>query len=49
MERRKSGNSNLELSVLGLGCWPFGGGKYWGGQDQQVVNDTIKAKEVLRF
>lgn len=43
MERRKSGNSNLELSVLGLGCWPFGGGKYWGGQDQQVVNDTIKA------
>ncbi|MGE5581693.1 MAG: aldo/keto reductase [Bacillota bacterium] len=43
MEKRKSGNSDLELSVMGLGCWPFGGGKYWGGeQDQQAVNDTVK-------
>lgn len=43
MEKRKCGNSDLELSVLGLGCWPFGGGTYWGGQEQGVVNDIIKA------
>lgn len=43
METRKSGKSQLELAVLGLGCWPFGGGKYWGGQDQKDVNDVVKA------
>lgn len=43
METRKSGKSQLELAVLGLGCWPFGGGKYWGGQEQKDVNDVVKA------
>jgi myo-inositol catabolism protein IolS len=43
MERRKSGKSDLELAVLGLGCWQFGGGNYWGGQDQKAVNDTVNA------
>lgn len=43
METRKSGKSQLELGVLGLGCWPFGGGQYWGGQDQKDVNDVVKA------
>ena len=43
MEKRKSGKSNLELAILGLGCWPFGGGKYWGGQEQNDVNDVVKA------
>lgn len=43
MERRKSGKSQLELAILGMGCWPFGGGKYWGSQAQKDVNDVVKA------
>lgn len=43
MEIRQSGKSKLQLAVLGMGCWPFGGGKYWGGQDQKDVNDVVKA------
>jgi len=43
MEKRKCGNSDLELSVLGLGCWAFGGGKYWGNQDQEDVIKTVKS------
>ena len=43
MEYRKSGKSQLELGVLGLGCWPFGGGQYWGGQDQKDVTDVVRA------
>lgn len=43
MEIRKSGKSQLELAVLGLGCWAFGGGKYWGGQSQKDANDVVKA------
>lgn len=42
MEKRKCGNSDLELSVLGLGCWAFGGGKYWGYHNQEDVNKTVK-------
>nr|WP_240633105.1 aldo/keto reductase [Paenibacillus montanisoli] len=24
-----------------MGCWQYGGGKYWGSQDQQDVNETV--------
>ncbi|SFS74209.1 aldo/keto reductase [Paenibacillus sp. BC26] len=41
MEKRKLGNSELALSVLGLGCWQFGGGTYWGPQDQQDVDAVV--------
>ncbi len=47
MERRNCGTSDLELAVLGLGCWPFGGGKYWGGQEQTDVNAVVKAAVAL--
>ena len=47
MEIRQIGKSKLQLAVLGLGCWPFGGGKYWGGQDQKDVNDVVKAAVAL--
>jgi aryl-alcohol dehydrogenase-like predicted oxidoreductase len=30
MELRECGRSELKLSVLGLGCWSFGGGEYSG-------------------
>lgn len=29
MEKRKCGKSDLEISVLGVGCFSFGGGDYW--------------------
>jgi myo-inositol catabolism protein IolS len=43
MEKRVCKNSDLELSVLGTGCWAFGGGDYWGDQDQKDVNDVVHA------
>jgi aryl-alcohol dehydrogenase-like predicted oxidoreductase len=35
------GKSRLPLSVLGMGCWAYGGGKYWGDQSQSDVNDVV--------
>ena len=43
MEKRKCKNTDLELSVLGTGCWSFGGGTYWGKQDQKAVNEVVHA------
>ncbi len=43
MEKRICKNSGLELSVLGLGCWSFGGGSYWGDRDQKDVEEIVKA------
>jgi aryl-alcohol dehydrogenase-like predicted oxidoreductase len=43
MEKRICRNSGLELSVLGTGCWAFGGGEYWGNQDQNDVNNVVHA------
>jgi aryl-alcohol dehydrogenase-like predicted oxidoreductase len=31
----------LSLSRLGIGCWPFGGGAYWGDQDQKDVDGVV--------
>lgn len=28
--------------MIGTGCWPFGGGEYWGAQDQKDVNDVVR-------
>lgn len=43
METRQCGNSDLHLSVVGIGCWAFGGdeGDYWGAQDQTDVNALV--------
>ncbi len=41
MKRRKMGSSGLELSVLGMGCWQYGGGSYWGNQDQRDVDQVV--------
>lgn len=43
MEKRECKNSNLELSVLGTGCWTFGGGEYWGDQNQKDVKSVVHA------
>jgi aryl-alcohol dehydrogenase-like predicted oxidoreductase len=42
METRACGDSGLRLSVLGLGCWSFGGGEYWGPQDQADVDAVVR-------
>ena len=42
MEIRACGGSGLKLSVLGLGCWSFGGGEYWGPQDQADVDAVVR-------
>jgi myo-inositol catabolism protein IolS len=43
MEKRVCNNSGLRFSVLGAGCWSFGGGEYWGDQNQKDVNDIVHA------
>ena len=39
----KLGNSEISISALTVGCWPFGGGEYWGEQSQQDVNNVVAA------
>lgn len=47
MELRVCGTTGLKLSALGLGCWEFGGGEYWGESDQQNVTAIVhKAVEL---
>ncbi len=42
MELRQCGDSDLKLSVLGAGCWAFGGGKYWGDQSQKDADAVVQ-------
>ena len=41
MEHRQCGRSGLKLSALGLGCWAFGGGAYWGDCDQADTDAVV--------
>ena len=43
MEKRICKNTGLSLSVLGIGCWSFGGGDYWGPRDQKQVDAIVHA------
>jgi aryl-alcohol dehydrogenase-like predicted oxidoreductase len=49
MQTRRLGNSDLELSVIGLGTWAIGGGDWafgWGDQDEEdAIAAIIKAVE----
>ncbi len=42
MEYRRCGKAGPALSALGLGCWQFGGGEYWGACDQREVNAVVR-------
>ena len=39
--QRQCGTSDLMLPVIGIGCWAFGGGDYWGAQDQKDVDRVV--------
>ena len=32
---------DIEISRMGIGCWSFGGGEYWGGQSQKDVETVV--------
>ena len=41
MPTRSAGFSGLTLPVLGVGCFAFGGGAYWGEQSQHDVDEVV--------
>src|SRR5262245_52574244 len=41
-ETRKCGDTDLKLPTLGIGCWSFGGGDYWGPQQQSDVETVVR-------
>jgi len=41
MEKRKIAE-NIWISRLGVGCWSFGGGEYWGEQSQKDVETVVR-------
>ena len=42
MPTRRCGSSELVLPALGMGCWAFGGGEYWGRQSQSEVDAVVR-------
>ena len=43
MERHIAGKSGIEISPMGIGCWSYGGGDYWGPQAQSDVTAVANA------
>lgn len=43
MEYNTIQKSGLRLSAIGTGCWAFGGGDYWGAQDQKDATEVVHA------
>lgn len=42
MQYRKLGRSELEVSVVSMGCWGIGGGDVWGKQDEEEAIEAIR-------
>ncbi|MDR1602981.1 MAG: aldo/keto reductase [Tannerella sp.] len=43
MRKEKLGKSDIYVSAMTVGCWPFGGGEYWGEQSQKDVDNVVHA------
>ncbi len=43
MEYRQCGKSEFKFSVIGMGCWAFGGGDYWGPDSQPDTHSVVRA------
>ncbi|MDR1880438.1 MAG: aldo/keto reductase [Tannerellaceae bacterium] len=43
MKKINLGKSDIPVSVMTIGCWPFGGGEYWGEQSQKDVDRVVHA------
>jgi aryl-alcohol dehydrogenase-like predicted oxidoreductase len=43
MKQTKLGKSDISVSAMTVGCWPFGGGEYWGEQSQKDVDSVVHA------
>jgi aryl-alcohol dehydrogenase-like predicted oxidoreductase len=43
MQYRPLGRTDIQVSTLALGCWPFAGGRVWGPQDDDVSIATVHA------
>lgn len=43
MKINKLGSSDITVTSLGMGCWAYGGGRYWGDQSQNDVNEIVHA------
>ena len=41
MKYRKLGKSGIDVPVISIGCWSFGGGGYWGAQEQSDVDTVV--------
>ncbi len=41
MDTKICRNGNLELPLIGLGCWSFGGGDYWGDRNQKDTDRIV--------
>ena len=43
MKKVQLGKSDIAVSAMTVGCWPFGGGEYWGEQSQKDVDGVVGA------
>jgi aryl-alcohol dehydrogenase-like predicted oxidoreductase len=43
LRQKELGKSGIFVSSLGMGCWAYGGGAYWGGQSQKDVDAVVHA------
>ncbi len=43
MKRSKLGKSDIIVSAMTVGCWPFGDGEYWGAQSQKEVDKVVQS------